>query len=111
MAGVILTRSLARACATPIDDATLCAKARALATLNAKTLSQPAPPTAALPCCHYLSATGLMSKFNFVDKGGDFVLCHLANGRLLGASVVLRSTSVMAGRINVLRPQSIARLN
>jgi hypothetical protein len=103
-------QSLARACAMPIGDVTLCAKAQSLAALDANALSQPAPTAATLPCGHYLSATGLMSEFNFVDrgrieaglgdaararlenglvrirhdKGGDFVLRPLADGRLLG---------------------------
>ncbi|MDR2364623.1 MAG: hypothetical protein LBD68_02040 [Zoogloeaceae bacterium] len=102
-------RSLRRACAAPIGDASVCAEAEALAQLDAQALAQPTGGDA-LPCGHYLAATGLMSEFTFTDrgkveasfgatlrarlenglvrirhdKGGDFVLRRLADGRLLG---------------------------
>ncbi|MDR1351275.1 MAG: hypothetical protein LBJ59_11005 [Zoogloeaceae bacterium] len=101
-------QSLRRACAAPIGDASVCARIAPLAALDAQALSKPAAEE--LPCGHYLAATGLMSEFTFVDKGkvegsfgsmlrarlenglvrirhdkgGDFVLRRLADGRLLG---------------------------
>ncbi|MDR0672317.1 MAG: hypothetical protein LBF93_01375 [Zoogloeaceae bacterium] len=101
-------KSLRHACAAPIDDASVCAGAEALAALDAGALAQPA--TEILPCGHYLAATGLISELTFTDngnvgvglgvtlrarlenglvrirheRGGDFVLRRLADGRLLG---------------------------
>jgi hypothetical protein len=99
-------RMLKRACT--LKDESACASSKALAGLSDKVAS--APAREGMPCGHYVSATGLMNEFNFIDqgkvegsynvrmsarlegglirirhdKGGDFVLRYLADGRLLG---------------------------
>ena len=99
-------RMLQRACT--LKDESACAPSKSLADLSDKVLS--APVREGMPCGHYVSVAGLMSEFNFVDqgkvegsygvklsarledglirirhdKGGDFVLRHLADGHLLG---------------------------
>jgi hypothetical protein len=99
-------RMLKRACT--LKDTSACDSSKALAGLSDKVVS--APAREGMPCGHYASATGLMREFNFVDrgkveasynarmsarledglirirhdKGGDFVLRYLADGRLLG---------------------------
>ena len=97
---------LNRAC-KPLKDTAACDLAKQLVSIDEKALAAPAPD--ALPCGHYVSSKGLLSeptfgdrgkvKTNFStlrarlenglvrirhDRGDDFVLRRLADGRLLG---------------------------
>jgi hypothetical protein len=111
-------QQFARACATPISDPTACQQARNLASLTAEALAPHHPDT--LPCGRYIVQNGqaLMSEFDFGDRGrigtsygdlmrgrlenglvrirhnrgGDFVLRPLADGRFVGLDRWLRYT-------------------